>query len=65
MFYNISWSTEFELEKALQFQRADQYINFKQYFRGMGSIRFSKTDLSNKNISDSVKKLLVLIKESV
>ena len=36
MFYNISWSTKFELERRLSFERADQIkMNFKNYFRGL------------------------------
>ena len=45
MFYNISWSTKFELEKKLSFVRADRNMNFKHYLRGRGSTRFSKIDL--------------------
>ena len=43
------------LKKPLSFKRADQNMNFKHYFRGSGSTRFSKIDLWNKNISGSGK----------
>ena len=55
MFYNILWSTKFELEKTLSFKRADRNMNFKHYFRGRGSTRFSRIDLYNMNISGSAK----------
>ena len=45
VFYNISWSTKFELEGTLWFKRADQNMDFKQYYRDRGSSRISITDL--------------------
>ena len=46
VFYNISWSTKFELEKTVSFKRADPIkMSFKNYFRGKGSTRFAKIDL--------------------
>ena len=44
VFYNISWSTKFELERTLSFKRADRKMNFKHYFRGRGSTSFAKID---------------------
>ena len=44
VFYNISWSTKFELERTLSFKRADRKMNFKHYFRGWGSTSFAKID---------------------
>ena len=43
-FYNISWSTKFELERTLSFKRADRKMNFKHYFRGRGGTSFAKID---------------------
>ena len=42
VFYNISWSTKFELERTLSFKRADRRVNFKHYFMGRGSTSFAK-----------------------
>ena len=44
VFYNISWSTKFELERTLSFTRADRKMNFEHYFRGRSSTSFAKID---------------------
>ena len=44
VFYNISWSTKFELERTLSFKRTDRKMNFKHYFRGRSSTSFAKID---------------------
>ena len=61
VFYNISLSTKFELERTLSFKRADWKINFKHYFRGRGSTSFAKINPSKRTFQAQPKIVEVVI----
>ena len=62
VFYNISWSTKFELERTLLFKRADRKMNFKHYFRDRVALALPKLTHKKEHFRLS-QELLALLKK--
>ena len=67
VFYNISWSIQFELERTLSFKRAYRKMNFKHYYIISGAgVALALPKLNhNKEHFRLSQKLLALIKRCV